>query len=64
MDGYCSECREPCEEIKRNFGYGSTEYWGAVSTHDKWYWVSKCCDGEVLTKEELNELYSLSGGDE
>lgn len=28
----CSECRKSCNEVRRNFGYGRTEYWGAVRT--------------------------------
>jgi hypothetical protein len=65
MDGFCSECRKPCREVKRDFGYGRTEYWGAVSSHENWHVVSECCDGDVLTQEqmeEINELNSASGG--
>lgn len=62
MDGYCSECRKPCQEVRRDFGRGRTEYWGAVSSHENWLWVSDCCDGDVLTKENLDELDSVRSG--
>jgi hypothetical protein len=51
---FCSECRKPCESVQRDFGYGRTEFWGAVSTHVNLQWVSECCDGDLL--EELEEV--------
>jgi hypothetical protein len=51
--------------VERDFGYGRTEYWGAVSSHENWQWVSECCDGDVLSEKELEELDELnSAGDE
>lgn len=60
MDGFCSECRKPCREVKRDFGYGRTEYWGATSVHSNLHWVSECCDGDVLTREQLEEINELN----
>lgn len=57
----CSECRKPCNEVRRNFGYGRTEYWGAISCHDNWQSVSKCCDGDLIY--ELEEEDELDDGD-
>ena len=62
---YCSECRRPCREVERNFGIGSYEFWGQKGSQDNWQWVSECCDGDVLTEEqleEIDELNSPSGG--
>ena len=58
---YCSECMKPCDTVSLNYGFGRTEYWGAVSGHDDWQTVSKCCESEVLSQrqwEDLNELHS------
>jgi hypothetical protein len=51
--------------VYRDFGFGRTEYWGAVSGHENWQGVSECCDGDVLSKEEMEELNELNSvGDE
>lgn len=56
MDGYCSECGKACKEVKRNFGIGAYEYWGATGSQDNWQWVSHCCDGDVVASlDELEE---------
>ena len=57
---YCSECRSPCKEVRRNFGIGAYEFWGQTGSQDNWKWVSECCDGEVLTKEQLEEIDELN----
>ena len=54
-DGYCTECHDPCREVRRNFGHGVTEFWGAAATHDDWRWVSHCCDAEVVQSLEKEE---------
>lgn len=55
-DGFCSECKKPCREVKRNFGIGAYEYWGATGSQDNWQWVSHCCDGDVVASlDELEE---------
>lgn len=59
---FCSECRKTCQEAYRNFGIGAYEFWGAKGSKDNWLWVSECCDGDLLTKEELDELDSISSG--
>lgn len=53
---FCSECLEPCKSVERNFGIGGYEFWGATGSDDNWQEVSKCCDGDLLTEEELQEL--------
>ena len=59
---YCSECRRQCREVERHFGYGRTEFWGSISVHQNIHRVSECCDGDILTKEEIDELDSASSG--
>ncbi len=54
MDGFCSECKKPCQEVERDFGIGAYEYWGATGSHHNWQWVSECCDGDVV--DSLDEL--------
>ena len=54
-DGYCTECHGQCKEVRRDFGRGLTEYWGAVSAHEDWRWVSECCDAEVVESLEEEE---------
>ena len=58
---YCSECMKPCDTVTQNYGFGRTEYWGAIAGHDDWQTVSKCCESDVLSQrqwEDLNELHS------
>jgi hypothetical protein len=62
MSWYCSECRRPCREVERDFGFGRTEFWGAVATHSNVHSVSECCDGDLLTKEDINGLDCASRG--
>jgi hypothetical protein len=62
MSWYCSECRRPCREVERDFGYGRTEYWGSTSTHTNVQAVSQCCDGDLLSKEEIDGLDCASSG--
>jgi hypothetical protein len=54
-DGFCSECKKPCREVKRDFGIGQYEYWGVTGSYHKWHWVSECCDGDVLETIEKEE---------
>ena len=52
----CSECKKSCAEVQRDFGYGLTEYWGAVAAHENLQWVSECCDGDLIYElEEQDE---------
>ena len=51
----CSECRKFCDSVQRDFGYGMTEYWGAVSSHENLQWVSKCCDGDLIYELEEDD---------
>ena len=58
----CSECRKSCNEVRRNFGHGRTEYWGAISYHDNWQSVSDCCDEDLIYElEEDDELDECDG---
>jgi len=43
----CSLCHSPCEGDFVDFGIGTTEAWGVVSTHTDVQWVSFCCEAEV-----------------
>lgn len=53
---YCSECRKSCEDVERDFGVGAYEFWGATGVDSHVMRVSACCDGDLLTAEELEEL--------
>jgi hypothetical protein len=48
----CSECNRSCNEVRRNFGRGLTEYWGAVSYHENWQSVSDCCYEDLIYELE------------
>lgn len=50
---FCSECLKPCDEVERDFGFGVTECWGAMSSHENKQWVSECCEADLL--EDLEE---------
>lgn len=52
----CSECREPCEDVERDFGIGRYEYWGAMCVDTDIHVVSDCCDGELLDPEQYGAL--------
>jgi hypothetical protein len=54
-DGFCSECRKPCVKIRRDYGIGSYEYWGATGVHHNWQTVSECCEEDVLEEIEDEE---------
>ena len=43
----CSECNEPCEGAKVDFGIGSYEYWGAQCVDTNIQYVSKCCEAPM-----------------
>jgi len=51
----CSECNRPCNEVRRNFGRGLTEYWGAVSYHENWQSVSDCCYDDLIYELEEDD---------
>lgn len=53
---YCSECRQLCHDVERDFGVGTYEYWGATGVDSRVARVSECCDGDLLTPEEFEEL--------
>lgn len=53
---YCSECRKKCNDVQRDFGRGSYEYWGVGGVDTNWQWVSECCDGDLVTQEELHKI--------
>ena len=48
----CSECGEPSYGVWRDYGHGVTEYWGAMSCHENWCLVSKCCGEDLVELEE------------
>ena len=60
----CSECRELCDDVERDFGIGAYEYWGATGTNSNMQRVSACCDGDLLTPEEFEELIAEEQPDE
>lgn len=55
MTMFCSECGKPCKAVDRDFGFGTTEFWGAMSTHINVHTVSHCCDGDVLDEPPKGE---------
>ena len=52
MNYFCSECKQPCKDVRRNFGIGKYEYWGYMCSDNDWRWVSHCCDGDLLDEIE------------
>ncbi len=52
----CSVCMKPCDTVERDFGYGVTEFWGAISCHTNIHTVSKCCDGDPIDEKDLEEI--------
>lgn len=57
---YCGECAKECNPVQRDFGYGRTEFWGAVSVHANVHTVSDCCDGDIFADPELEEAVEFS----
>jgi len=43
----CSDCGEVCIATKTDFGIGTTEAWGVVSTHHDWQIASDCCHADI-----------------
>ena len=60
---WCAECGEPCEAIEIDEGYGVTEYWGAVSSHEDWVEVSDCCEADLIDDEEERDNLFAVGHD-
>lgn len=60
----CAECRQPCRDVKRDFGIGAYEYWGARAVDTNIQTVSHCCDGDLLTPEEYATLLAEEAADE
>lgn len=44
----CSACKQPCDLVRRDFGHGDVEVWGAWTTHHDWRLVSECCEAAPL----------------
>ena len=49
----CSECLKPCKQVWVDFGFGTTEMHGNVSTDVNEQQVSDCCEAET---KELTDL--------
>lgn len=64
MRVYCSECRKEAVAVQRDFGIGAYEYWGATGFDSCIMTVSECCDGDLLTQEQLDELNEEEKKDE
>jgi hypothetical protein len=56
MKSYCAECHKECDTVELDYGFGSYEFWGARGTHSNIQTVSTCCEADVLSKDELEEL--------
>lgn len=52
----CSECRNLCNDVERDFGIGSYEYWGASGSDSNIQTVSECCEADLWTPEEYEEV--------
>jgi hypothetical protein len=52
---YCSECRQLCADVERDFGVGSYEYWGADGCDSNVKRVSECCDGDLIAPDEFKD---------
>lgn len=60
----CSECRQLCNAVERDFGIGAYEFWGARGCDVNLQTVSDCCDGDPLTPKEYAELLAEETPDE
>jgi len=46
--GICDCCGDACSAVPTDVGYGTTEFWGSVSTHVDIRPLSPCCEAEVV----------------
>ena len=58
----CTECGEPCEGTKADFGIGPYEYWGAMCVDTNIQFVSKCCEAEM--RDDAGDLIEWEEEDE
>lgn len=54
---FCGECGEPAEATTDDFGIGTTEFWGHVSTHRDIQTVSRCCEADLFEDASLTIPY-------
>jgi hypothetical protein len=52
---YCSECRQLCNDVERDFGIGSYEFWGSSGCDSDVQAVSECCDGDLIAPDEFQD---------
>jgi hypothetical protein len=57
MTMYCTICKKPTEVVKRDFGIGAYEFWGATGVDSCFMSVSKCCDGDCVENLEEYEAW-------
>lgn len=57
MTFYCGKCKKECGWQELDYGFGVTEYWGAVSNHVCIERVSDCCEGDLYLDSELEQHY-------
>ena len=53
---FCTECKEPCGEISRDFGIGSYEYAGRPGFHTDVRRVSDCCEADTTDTDPLPDV--------
>jgi len=46
----CSECKQECYMLEKDFGIGSYECHGYRGVHHDYALVSDCCEAEVLDR--------------
>jgi hypothetical protein len=44
----CSECGEKCFGHWVDEGIGPFEFWGYKGVDNQWFFVSDCCDAEII----------------
>ena len=47
----CADCRLPATTKHMDLGYGTTEFWGHVSTHHDWQEVTTCCEARLIDNQ-------------
>ena len=53
--GFCSDCKQECTGVPRDFGIGAYEFWGDKGVHKDVHIVSPCCESEVVETIDEDE---------
>ena len=51
----CSVCGKSCDAKWEDQGLGPVEFWGALSHHEDWQWVTDCCEAGTVEEPEYED---------